>query len=312
MNTELRDCGSLKRHPLHKAKVAAPDKHSADWAAFVETVRADGRIRDAVKITPDGLVMDGWWRVLAARDLQLGEVPCEINDPNEAALLIVESLTARKQMTRGATVYLALGMLQEYTDAAERRRLGNVAKGRKTNEQNVDAKAVLSPLASTRQEGSIRYLAEWFGCDHETVRKAKEVRAFLHDPKNLGAWLRDHDVEVESVEQTQEQLRAEFEPLLFNGEKSLWKILQAAGGRLSTEGMPKVEKQLELFEGRFNEFIATAIRLPDLNSARDGMDERFAMMDIESLGKIAALGEQILRAAEARLKQLKKGHHAAA
>lgn len=309
MKPEHRDCTSLKRHPLHKAKVAAPDKESPDWISFVETIRADGRIRDAVKITPDGLVMDGWWRVVAARDLQLGEIPCEVNDPNEAALLIVESLTARKQMTRGATVYLALGMLQEYADAADRRRAGNIAKQRPTGEQRIDSKAVTS---TSHSDASQRYLASRWGVCQETVRKALEVRAFLHDPKNLGAWLKDHRVEVESVEQTQEQLRAEFEPLLFNGEKSLWKILQAAGGRLSTEGLPKVEKQLELFGDRFNEFVTTAIRLPDLNAARDGMDERFAMMDIESLSKIAALGEQMHRAAEARLKQLKKGHHAAA
>jgi hypothetical protein len=302
MKTEIRSTGSLKRHPLHKAKVAAPDKTSAEWAAFVETIRADGRIRDAVKITEDGLVMDGWWRVEAARDLCL-DVPCEINDAGEAALLIVESLTARKQMTRGATVYLALGMLAEYSHAAELRRLRNAGAKRVTGEESLkELSGTGQGLSSTRQVGSIRYLATRWGVNHETVHQAMEVRKFLHDPKHFAQWCEDHNV---ASDRTQEDLRAEFEPLLFNGEKSLWKIIQAAAGALTTEGKPKRSKQLELFGDRFTDFITCAARLGEPCKARAVIDRELESLDEESLLATAAMGKEIQSRALARLKELK-------
>jgi len=259
MTTPLdsRAPNKLRRHPLHRAHVPAPDRQSPEWAAFVETVRADGRVREPLHITTDGLVMDGWWRREAASDLQLAEVPCQVDDPHEAALLIVETLTARKQMTRGAAAYLALGLLAEYSTAAERRRLRNAAAGRTTAEE---------PLFSTEQGGTYRYLAARFGVALGTLDKAREVRAFLHEPKELKTWLgrnnllKDHP----DVAKTQAALRAEFEPLLFNGEKSLWKVLQAIAGRL-TGGDPtlEAEEQLELFEADFGTVGARWLRLKD-------------------------------------------------
>jgi hypothetical protein len=299
MKTEIRSTGSLKRHPLHKAKVAAPDKTSPEWAAFAETIRADGRIRDAVKITEDGLVMDGWWRVEAACDLCL-DVPCEINDAGEAALLIVESLTARKQMSRGATVYLALGMLQEYADAAERRRLRNVSARRSTAEQQLN-------LKSTFHEPSQRYLAERWGVTQPTIAQAQKVRALLHDPKNFEIWCRKNEIVIDSANKTQEVLRAEFEPLLFNGEKSLWKILQAVAGRLTTEGLPKRGEQLELFSDRFTDFITTALRLPDMKAARSVIEEALEQMpDVGSLHRVVEIATEMAKHAQARAQALTK------
>ena len=236
---ETRDPHQIRtRHPLHKVHVPPPDKKSAEWVAFLETVRNDGRIRVAISITKDGQVIDGWWRREAAHDLQLDGIPCVVVDDGEAALLIVETLTARKQMTRGAAVYLALGMLADYAVASEARRLRNKSSQRTTGEKPLTPKV---SGTGQREEGSVRYLAERWGCGRDAVAQAINVRAHLHDSATFAAWVKQLDPKLPKggLPELQASLRAEFEPLLFNGEKSLWTILQAAAGRLSTEDKPK-------------------------------------------------------------------------
>jgi len=263
---EFRDPVTLRRHPTHKAHVPEPDKDSEEWKGFVETLRADGRVREPLRITKDGLVMDGWYRREGAKDLQFDSVPCIVDDESEAALLMVETLTARKQMTRGAAVYLALGAMEEYAAAAERRRHRNLAARRKTTEQPVEGR-----VSGTRQPGSIRYLAERWGCNHDTVHKAMQIRATLHDPKEFARWItKDLELQIPEGDQRkiQADLRAEMEPLLFNGQKSLWSILQAAGGRLSTVDRPKVTRQqLELFTEGVGTFITRFTYWCDLDES---------------------------------------------
>lgn len=302
---ETRDPKSLKRHALHKAHVPAPDKKSPEWGAFLETVRNDGRIRNRIKITKDGLVMDGWWRREAAVDLQLEEVPVEVGDEGEAALLIVETLTARKQMTRGAAVYLALGLLPEYATAAEARRLKNKAGQRSTLEKPINPK-----VASTGhpEDGSRRYLAERWGCAKATVDQAAIVRDTLHNPKVFSEWAKKLDAVLPKggEAQLQAQIRAEMEPLLFNGEKSLWKILPAVAGRLSTVDKPKTV-QMELVFGEKVDALFDLAHMPKHAAAQAVIEEKLSDQDdIESLERIVKLGTGMAEAAQARIVQLKK------
>src|SRR5690606_28965313 len=102
--------------------------------AFVDSVASAEGVQTPIFIAGDR-VIDGWWRVLAAKQLQLAEIPCIERDERDAPLIVAESLIARKTMTRGAAVYLVLQMEPEFIEAAEQRRLRNVAKGRKTFEK---------------------------------------------------------------------------------------------------------------------------------------------------------------------------------
>lgn len=253
LKIELRDPNSLRRHPLHKAHIPPPDKGSPRWQAFADTVHADGRIITPIITTQDGLVMDGWSRREAAHDLQFEEVPCEVRDASEAPLFLVESLTARKQMTRGAAVYLALGLLPDYARACEDRRVRNVAAQRTTNEAKLGGKDVIGT------DHACRYLAQRWGCGVNTIVQARLVRALLHDPKAFIEWAKS-DVGLHQGPQSEARrdpekvmaaLRAEFEPLLFNGEKSLWTILQAIAGRFAGARKEPEQEQLELFTSHF-------------------------------------------------------------
>lgn len=299
---ETRDPHQVRtRHSLHKAHVPPPDKKSAEWAAFLETVRNDGRIRVAISITKDGQVIDGWWRREAAHDLQLDGIPCEVVDDAEAALLIVETLTARKQMTRGAAVYLALGMLADYATAANARRLKNRAAQRTTGEEQIDSK-----LPSTGH-GASRNLAARWGCAHGTVDQARLVRAHLHDGPTFADWLKKINARPPEggAAKLQAALRAEFEPLLFNGEKSLWTILQAAGGRLSTADKPK-NVQLEMNFGLKLDALFGG-DMPKPSAAQAVIEEKLQDNDdIEALERIVKFGQMTADAAQARIAELKK------
>jgi hypothetical protein len=248
MNPEFRDPNSLRRHPLHKAHVPAPDKKSEQWKAFADTVHADGRVLVPLLITKDGFVMDGWWKREAASDFQFEKVPCFIQESDAAARLIVESLIGGKTMSVGAKVYIALGLLSEYAESAEHRRQRNIIAGRKTAEERIKPEEVFS---TKQAAASLRYLAKRFGCCPSTVLKARDIRAILHDPKTFTAWLKQLEVKRADPEQLQAELRDRVEPQLFNGSKSLWDVLQAEAGRLTGARKDRQEEQLDFFTDPF-------------------------------------------------------------
>lgn len=264
--TELRDPNTLRRHPLHKEHVPPPDKKSIEWKGFVDEVHADGKIRVPLMITSTGLVMDGWWRREAGNDLQFLTVPCQICDPNEAALLIVQPLTAHKAMDRGAAVYLSLGLLPEYVDAVERRRLRNKTANITTTEERIDPRSTTSGASNV-------YLASRWGCGEKTVRDARKVRSTLHDPKVFLQWIASdeypglrlppaHPMRVKPAE-AQAALREEFEPLLYKGAHSLWTILPAVAGRVTGKRNEPAKEQMTLIHDSLLKLNKHFLKLPE-------------------------------------------------
>jgi len=272
---EMRDPVELRLHKLQKY-LPAPNANSGEWHAFVDSIKAGG-ILHALIITSDGFIMDGGWRWRAAKQLQLTEVPCVVRDEAEAAIIITESLLHRKQMTRGAAVYLALGILPDFVAAAEQRRLGNLRRGVKTSENPLFLPKP-SNLASGRDEKVDELCSRW-GVSDETYRRARQV----------------HDIFTKNPD-----IKSEWEPRLLSGEKNLWNVLSAVGGAgadQSKRDKGVIDGQLELFSetfsnlqsggkawGKFNDkqrdtvldaWRKTAAALPqDLRSSmRDVLDE---------------------------------------
>lgn len=202
---EIRDPQDLRLHRLQKI-LPDPERDSTEWGAFVESLR-NGDILYPLLITPDNQIMDGGWRWRGAKQLQFPEVPCIVRPEGEAALIIVDSLLHRKQMTRGAAVYLGLNLLKEFVDAAEICRLGNLRRGVKTGENPLKV-----PKASNYPFGAdeaVDELCSRWGISHETYRRARQVHGiFAADP----------------------DLKAHWEPRLLSGEKNLWNVLSAVGG----------------------------------------------------------------------------------
>jgi len=183
LKTEYRDPHSLRLHKLRK-HFPAIDKEMPDWIALTDSVAASGVLQPLL-ITAEGLIADGGWRWEAAKDRQFKEVPVQIIPDESVGIVIAETLIARKQMTRGATVYLMMPIIKEVVQSSEIRRLANISNGRKTNE--IELKPQCFSNASNSHSGeaeeSIKNLCIRWGVGKDTFRKAKIVWQWLNEPE---------------------------------------------------------------------------------------------------------------------------------
>lgn len=265
---ELRDPLSLRPHKLHR-HIPEPDQTSPEWFAFLDEVHAQGHDKlPPVVITDTGFVIDGWRRVLAAKQWKWPKIGCVIQPDEEAALIIVGALFGQRDMSRGAKVYFSIPLLPDYAEAAEKRRLSNLRKGAKTNE-----KPLIFPVSSHLTDQSLRCWAERLGTSHETVASAFKLRDLLHNPKSA------HLAEVlevggkklkpAEVETLQAQLRARYEPQLASGEKGVWFVHTAVCGLVTMEdNVRPVNKirHLAFWTTRFNSLRTGAqswVKLPE-------------------------------------------------
>lgn len=198
---EMRDPADLRLHKLQR-HIPDPDKKSAEWAAFVDSIQSGG-ILHPLLITADNQIMDGGWRWRGARQINLPEVPCLVRSESEAAVIITESLLHRKQMTRGAAVYLAMSLQRDFQHSFDCRHFENQRAQKKTRDIPFGR-----PVESNFPE-TARKLSSVWGVSHATILQAREVIALF-----------EKDAE----------LKAEWEPSLLKGECNLWNIKSAAGG----------------------------------------------------------------------------------
>jgi hypothetical protein len=235
----------LRLHRL-QANIPAPDRDSTEWVAFVDSIQNGGILQPLI-ITPDGQIMDGGWRWRAAKQLDLLEVPCLIRSESEAAVIITESLLHRKQMTRGAAVYLALSLVSDFVASAETRRLNNLKRGNKTREI-----PLFSPKSSncSSEENRVVNLCERWGIAAETYNRARQVREIF---------------------EASPEIKEEWEPKLLSGEKNLWNILSAVGGAGADQtGRDEVvaRKQLEFWTSAFKPLCQRVSFWKKLNGER--------------------------------------------
>lgn len=224
-----KDPAELRLHKL-QSHIPAPDKKSTEWVAFIDSIHAGGILHPLI-ITTDGQIMDGGWRWRAAKQLEMAEVPCVMREESEAAVIITESLLHRKQMTRGAAVYLALSLVKEFVESAESRRLSNLKRGHKTRE--IPLKSPKDSNFPSENESVQELCARW-GVAVETYKRARLVHQIFASKPDL---------------------KTEWEPKLLSGEKNLWNVLSAIGGAGAdqskrTEGV--LQGQLELFDETFS------------------------------------------------------------
>jgi hypothetical protein len=261
----FKDPADLRPHRLQR-HIPEPDKKSPEWVALVDSIQAGGILHPLI-ITGDNQIMDGGWRWRAARQINLTEVPCVIRAESEAAVVITESLLHRKQMTRGAAVYLALSLLPEFIQSAEYRRLQNLKRGVKTCENPLK-----SPKDSNCPSETVLEVCQRWGIAVETYKRAREV----------------HNIFAKDT-----ALKKEWEPRLLSGEKNLWNVLSAIGGAgadQSKRDQGVLTGQLELFGTAFTSLPKAARAWAKLET-----DQRRAVL--QAWRKTAAALPQDLRSA---------------
>jgi len=173
--------------------------------------------------------MDGERRWRAARQLQWDQVPCIVRPEWEAAAIIVESLLGQRSLTKGAKVYLALPLLDEYKKSAETRRLSNLKKGIKTLEKPWNSPTPHS--VRHREDGrTSEQAAERLGCSPRLVEQAVRVRKYFESAEKF-----------EFQDGSTKTLKEHFEPLMFDPESpiGLGEVLKGIGYFVDPEGNPK-------------------------------------------------------------------------
>ncbi len=222
----LKDPAELRLHKL-QAHIPAPDKKSSEWVAFIDSIHAGG-ILHPLLITKDGQIMDGGWRWRAAMQLEMAEVPCLVREEAEAAVIITESLLHRKQMTRGAAVYLALSLVKDFVESAESRRRSNLMRGHKTREIPLK-----SPNGSDCRSETIAEICQRWGVSEKTYREA---------------------VDVQKIFASNSEFKKEWEPKLLRGDASLWNVKSAFGGSNADQSKRNdgvEQKQMEFWTSAF-------------------------------------------------------------
>jgi hypothetical protein len=251
LKIEHRDPKSLRLHKLRK-HFPPINKDSSDWIALTDSVAASG-ILQPLLITAEGFIADGGWRWEAAKDWQLKEVPCQIVADDAVGVIIAETLLARKQMTRGAAVYLILPIVSAVVLSAEHRRLDNLKQGRKTNEIELKPQcfSMSSNWNSDESQMAVRNLCFRLGVSKSTFYQARLVWELLNEPtcaalKKL--FTDSHKKAPANISQIQTDFRNELEPQLLMGEKNLWNVESGIKGALTGGAHEPPNKQLELFD----------------------------------------------------------------
>ena len=260
-----RDPKSLRLHKLRR-NFPAINKEAPDWIALTDSVCAQG-ILQALLITAEGFIVDGGWRWEAAKDWQCAEVPCQIVPEEMAGVIIAETLLARKQMNRGAAVYLMMPIAKDVVMSAEFRRLENVKKNRKTNEIELKPQhfSMSSNWTSPAEQDSIRALCFRWGVGKTTFYQAKNIWLWLNEGEF--AALKKLHTEMElpvpsaaDLRNLQEDLREDFEHQLLIGEKNLWNVESGIKGRLTGGAHEPPQQQLELFGDALDSLATRAAR----------------------------------------------------
>jgi len=285
-NIEHRDPKSLRLHKLRK-HFPAIDKEMPDWIALTDSVSASG-VLVPLLITAEGFIADGGWRWEAAKDWQLKEIPVQIIPEEMVALVIAESLICRKQMTRGATLYLMMPILNDIVASANYRWIENVKQARRTNEIEL-------------KPNDLKVSSNWNpGSEPETVKTLTTRwgvgKSAFYVSRNIWQWLNESDQKAlkklfadlgktlpANLKQFQDDLRAEWEPKLLIGDKNLWNVESGIKGTLTGGEHELPQKRLDLL-GDALESFATRVQRFDSpnkisNEIRKWLDEKESEME---------------------------------
>jgi len=216
MQIEQKDPATLRAHPAIK-HFPRWDKESAEWIAFVEDIREHG-IKNPIKITAAGVVIDGETRRQAAKQLAQEQVPTITVPDDEVNAIILRELLLRRNLTKSALAYLSFPVMAPAFEEARKRNLACLALGK-----NLNGSALRALPSSKRVED----MAESIGIGRRLFFQAAEL----------------HEIFAKRPE-----LREQFEPGILAGDSGLGAVIAGIAGKDSTINQPKVTiGQLALF-----------------------------------------------------------------
>jgi hypothetical protein len=290
---ELRDPAALKPHPL-RARMPKRAKDSLAFKALTESIHTHG-VNEPLAITADGHIIDGLERWHAAKDWQLEAVPCLVHADEDAPRLVVESLVARKQMTRGAAVYCVIPVLSEFFGRCETRRLENLTRGKNTGAEipkSLRKGQCFSKTTELPSEEDERDIAcQKLGINRETLRQARRLWLLLneHGADFLRAEMGKQGLNLPGVAavEFQTRQRLDIEPRLLAGELGVGHALSGMAGKASTQGKERVDNvnSVASFLARFRDV--------KLNSLPRAVEMALAEADLEEVEQMHTTAAEI-------------------
>jgi hypothetical protein len=129
-----RRLDQLAIHPLAKDMPMLP-ADAPEMVSLVASIELHGLERQPLVIDGRDRIMDGRHRCAAAKRAGLETVPCIVRAEEEAGSIIIDSLAARRHLTKGALAYVSWPLLDE---AAKERapRHGSSASTRRISRLN--------------------------------------------------------------------------------------------------------------------------------------------------------------------------------
>ena len=248
--------------------------------------------------------MAGGRRWLAARQIELEEVPCLVKPENEAGVIVVDGLMQCRHMTRGAAVYLSLTMLKDFIESANSRRLGNLQKGGKSNEIPL----IFSMSSNSTQEETVRELCQRWGIGKDTFYQARTVLELFRGEKceELTKLFKSSEQKppgIEGLRTLQKRFRDQFEPELFSGDKNLWNVRSAVGSMIATE-----DKQFPQMEFVFKNSLTKLSKFTNAASARRAVHAYInEISDDEQIERLFQLATILKEETQLRAKELSGG-----
>ena len=248
--SDLRDPAELRPHSI-LATIPVPDKDAPEVCACADAIREqDGHLLPLV-IDERGQLLtdDSRLRWMAARRMQLTEVPVLVQPGALAPVIALNALIHRAHLTKSALAYLAVPLLQPAFEAARAARLENLKKGN------------VSPIAhGVRYGQNMDDLAKAIGICPRLLDSAKQVRKEFETDRKL------YTFEVEGGSQDgaeiQQTLKDHFEPKLLrqqvDSEHAQHRPIGLGGVLKAIPSIRKYEKlggvrptseQLDLFTG---------------------------------------------------------------
>ena len=303
MQIVMSDPTRLRIHKLRR-HLPQPNIEMPDYVALNNSVRASG-ILQPLLITESGDIADGVWRWQAAKEYQFKAVPCVVIEEDMVPVVVAESLAARKQMTRGAVVYLMIPVMKDIVFGFELRRNSNLKKGNQAGE--IELNPNVSPKDSNWPSETLAEVAKRLGVGPSALKQARSVWQWLNEPELTALRKLHTDFELAvpaaaELKQLQEDLRADFEPQLLNGEKNLWNVESGIKGRLKGGAHEPTHQQLHLFGDALDSLAVRAERFDSPNKAAAEVKEWLVNLEknMSGVGKTTEeYREKITRIADA-------------
>lgn len=211
----------LREHPL-LAAIPMLDEASPEFQALKSSIRDRG-IDYPIIVDENERIMDGRNRARAAAQVS-ASCPAIRRSSHEASEIILSALVNRRHLPKGALAYLTAPIFTEAAEAGRNRRLSNLRVG--------DSR---SPIESAIGK-TVDQLAAEMGFSRDLFEQARRVRQLFEKPEEKT--FHDGPREVKAT------FRAWYEPKILNGEISLGGVIQAIGGKVSTEGKTPDKRDL--------------------------------------------------------------------